>query len=484
MPKPKIIWSGPSENHLRTGTQLGRQFESYIEVPKDFISDDLPTTLPNPIFSLLNEIGTPEVVGANSPKEDAIGLLMLAAEIEHALMIQYLYATASLNIDDTSNEGPSRKLASIAVQEMGHLISVQNLLLLVGGPDAFHFGRDLIREGSTENPIPLVLEPISKLSLARYIGAEMPAEISDPELNKKVKSLISELGTEHPNRVGAIYAKLFWLFQPDDNPKPPLNLFSNEDWGLKPGWHLKEKDYVNHDLIEQFQATRDEWLKGSVRKFILNPVSNYESALKLIGEISEQGEGLIDRHESHFSEFIELWEMFERNELSIAPLPIVKLPVTHDPVFEDDASKYIQLYSSLMDIRYNLLVLDFWWAISIPRSTKVRNRLIQFGYDNMFFLRDISTHILKLKIDYVSSGPAPSYTLFFEDIPQSEEQRLARCRELLEKQRSIVANISTSDFFQDCTQQPCEILDFDGSILIENLATNDAGRSALFPNLV
>lgn len=48
------------------------------------------------ISRILEQVGTPEVTGATTPKEEAIGLLQLAAEIEHSLMVQYLYAAASL----------------------------------------------------------------------------------------------------------------------------------------------------------------------------------------------------------------------------------------------------------------------------------------------------------------------------------------------------------------------------------------------------
>jgi hypothetical protein len=69
----------------------------------------------------------------------AVFLLSMAAEIEHSLMVQYLYAAWSLG-------GPAvpvahqadvltqqRIILGIAKEEMGHLITVQNVLRLVGG---------------------------------------------------------------------------------------------------------------------------------------------------------------------------------------------------------------------------------------------------------------------------------------------------------------------------------------------------------------
>ncbi|MCA9029617.1 MAG: hypothetical protein KDA69_05725 [Planctomycetaceae bacterium] len=91
--------------------------------------------------------------------------------MEHALLVQYLYASAS--VPETS---PFRqKVLNVSIQEMAHFITVENLLLAIGGPDTFHIGRDLIRSGSPLNPLPMDLEPISRLSQGKYIPAEMPA---------------------------------------------------------------------------------------------------------------------------------------------------------------------------------------------------------------------------------------------------------------------------------------------------------------------
>src|SRR5215210_5301046 len=62
------------------------------------------------------------------PEEELRELLLGAAEIEHGLMAQYLYAANSCT-DTTLAE----RVRLIAVEEMGHLVTVQNLLLAAGG---------------------------------------------------------------------------------------------------------------------------------------------------------------------------------------------------------------------------------------------------------------------------------------------------------------------------------------------------------------
>src|SRR5262245_13985398 len=70
-----------------------------------------------------------------------IQLLHIASEIEHALMVQYLYAAYSLD-DECQNLNRSERtkvaqwrslILSVAQEEMGHLLTVQNVLCLLGG---------------------------------------------------------------------------------------------------------------------------------------------------------------------------------------------------------------------------------------------------------------------------------------------------------------------------------------------------------------
>src|SRR5438105_14568049 len=73
------------------------------------------------------------------PRDEAVFLLHAAAEVEHALMVQYLYAAYSLREGFTGPGAPSelnswrRTLVQIAREEMAHLLTVQNLLHLIGG---------------------------------------------------------------------------------------------------------------------------------------------------------------------------------------------------------------------------------------------------------------------------------------------------------------------------------------------------------------
>jgi hypothetical protein len=117
------------------------------------------------------------------PRDEAVFLLTAAAEVEHALMVQYLYAAYSVRV-----AGPQAAtlrtvqdlLVQIAREEMGHLATVQNLLRLVGG--SLHLGREHSAQAGGIAPFRFRLEPLSLDSLAKYVTAESPAE-PPPELS-------------------------------------------------------------------------------------------------------------------------------------------------------------------------------------------------------------------------------------------------------------------------------------------------------------
>ncbi len=172
---------------------------------------------PDVVRDIVRRVGIPVVDGAETAAELAIELLKLAAEVEHALMVQYLYAATSVpDVPGPDSVNYRGKLLAVAIQEMGHLATVQNLLLLVGGRDSFYLQRDLVRQVSAKNPIPFVLEPISKTSLAKYVAAEKPAQVP-PSLAAKVDELINlaeqDAGVDI-HRVGVIYELLIWMFTP------------------------------------------------------------------------------------------------------------------------------------------------------------------------------------------------------------------------------------------------------------------------------
>lgn len=116
-------------------------------------------------------------------REQLIYLLTEAAEIEHGLMCIYLYAGWSLK--QARTEGVTlaqleaidrwrKEIRSVAMEEMAHLATVNNLLMSIGSPP--HFRRQNFPVPGGYHPASLVmrLAPLTRDTLAHFIYLERP----------------------------------------------------------------------------------------------------------------------------------------------------------------------------------------------------------------------------------------------------------------------------------------------------------------------
>jgi hypothetical protein len=104
----------------------------------------------------------------------AVMLLQIGASIERALMVQYLYAAYSLRDDHAKAKEWRKILLTIAREEMGHLLTVQNILTLLGA--AFNLDRGDYPWDVPFEACPFRLEQLTQGSLACYVYAEMPPD--------------------------------------------------------------------------------------------------------------------------------------------------------------------------------------------------------------------------------------------------------------------------------------------------------------------
>jgi hypothetical protein len=106
-------------------------------------------------------------------RDHLVMLLMSGAEIEHALMVQYLYAAYSINGDQHSEESRAMveswraSILSVAREEMGHLLTVQNVLVLLGAP--LNLGREMMPWDHQFYPFPFSLEPFTIETLQCFV---------------------------------------------------------------------------------------------------------------------------------------------------------------------------------------------------------------------------------------------------------------------------------------------------------------------------
>jgi len=166
------------------------------------------------------------------PRLELIRVLHEAAQVEHALMLQYLYAAASLKPAYALLAGApitsSSTILGVAIQEMQHLRTVNDLLVSFTARPSL--GRQEFPYEFDIYPFPLQLEPLTRHSAAKYTFAEAPAGALDPTspgADPKLNAVLdAELGTTRPNHVGSIYVYVLNLLEElnSHTVSPPMNL--------------------------------------------------------------------------------------------------------------------------------------------------------------------------------------------------------------------------------------------------------------------
>ncbi len=151
------------------------------------------------------------------PYLELVRLLHEASEVEHSLMLQYLYGAFSLKPAYRSIAGYGNPnagdLLGVAIQEMQHLAAVNRLLVALGA--APYLVREDFPYEPEVYPFQFHLEPLSVRSLAKYVYCEAPSDATDPRHAKTPQDkafqerLFAVLGHDRrPNHVGGLYGSI------------------------------------------------------------------------------------------------------------------------------------------------------------------------------------------------------------------------------------------------------------------------------------
>jgi hypothetical protein len=269
-----------------------------------------------------------------TPRDEAAFWLTAAAEIEHALMVQYLFAAYTLNPAAagpraTDVESVKRQLLQIAREEMGHLITVENLLLLIGAP--LHLGREHSPFASEIYPFRFKLERLTLDSLAKYVLAESPdlepeqipslSDAGDRALfvNEIKPWAVRSNDGEAVKHVGPIYHRLRELFEADlDNADFRLDRAGYQarwaDWGFEANSGATALEV----LVRSFEESEPAAMRAAAVAAII--------AIGDQGEASDMGS---DPMESHFERFFSIYKTYKGLVAEIGRVPT--WPVVRDP---------------------------------------------------------------------------------------------------------------------------------------------------------
>ncbi|MDX1053366.1 hypothetical protein GOL41_27010 [Sinorhizobium medicae] len=289
----------------------------------------------------------PQLDLALRPRDEAVFWLTAAAEIEHSLMVQYLFAAYSLDPTAVGQQSEKvsalkNKLLQIAREEMGHLITVQNLLLVIGGP--LHVGRDHSPQAESIHPFRFKLERLTLGSLAKYVMAESPdvpleemTMLSDERKALLRDEIIEKARVNNDGRdvrhVGPIFARLVRLLGEElDDSDFRLDRLSHQarwsDWGYDAGHSdISSKTRGGYVLVEALDAGTVD----AVRQQAVGALS----AIGEQGEFVDSGDELDD---SHFDRFLQLYEQLKSIETEVGHAvtwPVARFPnttVASDPL--------------------------------------------------------------------------------------------------------------------------------------------------------
>jgi hypothetical protein len=357
-----------------------------------------------------------------------IAMLHLGSALEHSLMVQYLFAAYSLG-------GPQvpvkhrpmvqewqETILAVAREEMGHLLTVQNVLTLLGA------GLSLDR-GNFPWPIEWFdFEPLSLGSLACYVYAEMPYDEDFPEraqierlarahLTRNGKKMAAQL---HP--VGEVYTDIMKLLGdpeliPDAafNEQSYLRQASWDDWGrgYKPDPRPLDPD---GNLVKiSVKAQRAAQFRANV---LIDRSATRTEALAALERLSVQGEGPIGPEKpdewSHFKRLIKIFREFEsiKHEKWSPARAVPVNPTTERSVGNRQgyiSSEQSRNWANLFNLRYRMLLTYLLHTFQESCTATVgepgvRSLLMHKVFGEMYNLKSIAG-ILVQRPQHDADGP-------------------------------------------------------------------------------
>jgi Ferritin-like len=376
-------------------------------VPVDLGGAAGPLEAAVPLEEKTVEVEIPDLSGRPTPRDKAKILLETAAEVEHALVVQYLYAAFSLKnsqeLSDPDQQSAVQDwfdvLRLIARQEMGHLMTAQNLLLAIGlrpnlEREDFPPLKDLY-------PFKLHLEPLSQRSLAKYVTAEAPQDAAGID---DIVALATESAGTTVNRVGVIYGLLGVVFSTEQSVMAGGS--GSEPWDAvlrryaaaahqqspASSWHLGD-DAIDPQTLA-FQARREDWFGDGVT---VHRIGDRADALEAIRDVAEQGEGPTDSGKaSHFDRYRRMF----RGGDGILPFPPEGVwspthAVPTDPRPDAIVEPRTRRWAQLADLRYALL-LGFIEHHLLTTDEDDRVNLAGWAIGEMFMLRSLAEKLATL----------------------------------------------------------------------------------------
>jgi hypothetical protein len=362
----------------------------------------------------------PEAPFVIEHREALIYMLCQAAELEHGIMCQYLFAAFSLKQREDEGLTPEelepvtrwrRTIAHVAAEEMLHLALVQNVLSAIGS--APHLTRPNLPAPAHHYPagVNLTLVPFGERALQHFMFLERPEGMAlkgargiDPPLHDAVP-LIAE---------GDIVP------QPQDFATVG-HLYRSIEAGLA---HLADK-FGERNLF--VGPPRAQATSADFRWPELVAVTDLASAQRALDTILEQGEGARGHWENaHFGEFVQILDEY-RGMLSANPAFDPVRPVMFARVRRGENRDAIPLIgdhvtslcTDLFNVSYEVVlqILERYFAHTEETDAQLATLANAAVTVMVGVLRPLGDVITTLPVgpEHPGRNAGPSFELFYED---------------------------------------------------------------------
>jgi hypothetical protein len=243
----------------------------------------------------------PEIVVAN--REHLWWLLAEAAQLEHMIMCQYLFAEFSLKSDDELAADQidvvdrwRKTLRGIAVEEMLHLALVANLMAAIGAAPTFGRPNFPRRSGYFPASVQLDLLPFGEEALLHFLYLERPERMERQDAKGFVPTAppLEPLDASEAMPHGQEFATVGHLYR-----------------GIERGLATLADRLGERALFvgsPRAQATPERF--GWPQVIAVTDLATAQSA---IDEIIEQGEGARgDWQNAHYGRFLAMWQDYDQ----------------------------------------------------------------------------------------------------------------------------------------------------------------------------
>ncbi len=362
----------------------------------------------------------PEAPFVIEHREALIYMLCEAAELEHGIMCQYLFAAFSLkqredegltNAELAAVDRWRRGISHVASEEMLHLALVHNLLSAIGA--APHFGRPNLPAPAHHYPagVNLTLVPFGEQALRHFMFLERPEGMA----------LEGAEGIDAPvHEAVPLMAERDIVPQPQDFATVG-HLYRSIEQGLA---HLAEK-FGERNLF--VGPPRAQASTAHFRWPELVAVTDLASAQQAVDTILEQGEGARGHwQQAHFGQFVQILdeyrEMLAANPQFDPVRPVMFATVRrceHDETVPRISARVTSRCGDLFNVSYEILLQMMERYFAHTEETDAQLGTLADATIGLMLrvLKPLGNLITTQPVgaDYPGKTAGPSFELFYEN---------------------------------------------------------------------